>query len=49
MRDKFNLACEKCKSRNYTVSRNKKVSTTKIHLNKFCNKCRVHTLHKEAK
>ncbi len=49
MRDIYGLACQKCKSRNYTVTRNKKISQEKIELKKFCKKCRAHTDHKEVK
>jgi large subunit ribosomal protein L33 len=49
MRDQIVLACEKCKRKNYRGSRNKKLSTEKLTLNKFCPACRSHTLHKEGK
>ncbi|HBL98420.1 TPA: 50S ribosomal protein L33 [Candidatus Dependentiae bacterium] len=43
------LACEKCRSRNYTqvVTRKRKVGDLK--LNKHCSSCREHTAHKETK
>ena len=43
------LVCEECKNSNYTVSKNKKNTTERLELNKFCNKCRANTLHKESK
>ena len=43
------LSCEECKTPNYTVSKNKKNTTERLELNKFCPKCRKNTLHKEAK
>ena len=49
MRDQIVLACEKCKRKNYRASRNKKLSTEKLALNKFCPRCRSHTVHKEGK
>lgn len=43
------LVCEECKNANYTVSKNKKNTTDRLELNKFCNKCRKTTKHKEKK
>ena len=43
------LACEECGRRNYTTTRNKKVSKTKLSLNKYCRFDRKHTTHKETK
>ncbi|MCK4667864.1 50S ribosomal protein L33 [Candidatus Dependentiae bacterium] len=43
------LACEICKLRNYSTTRNKKTNKEKISLKKYCKKCRKHTLHKETK
>jgi ribosomal protein L33 len=46
------LACEVCKSRNYTQrinTKNRKIGSLLLH--KFCQykTCRTHRLHKEAK
>jgi large subunit ribosomal protein L33 len=49
MNDKVILTCTVCLSRNYTTSRNKKTSTQRLELKKFCKKCNEHTLHKETK
>jgi len=49
MRDIITLACSDCKRRNYTTTRNKKKSTDKMEVKKYCPFCRVHTLHKESK
>jgi large subunit ribosomal protein L33 len=49
MRDLISLQCEQCKRRNYTSSKNKKISTEKLALRKFCPSCRTHTVHKESK
>jgi large subunit ribosomal protein L33 len=49
MRDLISLVCEGCKSKNYTSSKNKKRTTDKLALRKFCPTCRGHTLHKEGK
>ena len=49
MRDLISLQCDQCKRRNYTGSRNKKRTTEKLSVKKFCPFCRVHTVHKEGK
>jgi len=49
MRDLISLQCDQCKRRNYTSTRNKKRTTEKLALRKFCPFCRTHTIHKEAK
>mgnify|MGYP003299886440 CR=1 FL=1 len=43
------LVCEECKTPNYNLSKNKKNTTERLELNKFCPNCRKNTLHKEAK
>ena len=43
------LACSKCKRINYWSSKNKKLVTKKIELNKYCKWCKKNTKHKEAK
>jgi len=49
MRDIILLACGECKRRNYSTTKNKKKTPAKLELKKYCNSCRVHTLHKETK
>jgi large subunit ribosomal protein L33 len=49
MRDLIGLACDGCKRRNYTTSKNKKRQTEKFAIKKFCPSCREHTTHKETK
>ena len=49
MRDLITLVCDGCKRKNYTSSKNKKKTTDKLSLKKFCPACRSHTLHKEGK
>ena len=49
MRDLVTLACSKCKRRNYTTTKNRKTSTEKLELKKFCRYDRRHTVHREAK
>ena len=49
MRLGITLECIKCKNRNYRTTKNKKQSTNRIELKKYCNICKIHTLHKETK
>ena len=43
------LVCSECKNVNYTTSKNKKNTTEKLELNKFCDTCKKVTVHKERK
>ena len=43
------LACTECKERTYTTSKNRKNDTQRLELNKYCPRCRVHRVHREAK
>jgi large subunit ribosomal protein L33 len=49
MRDLIALACDSCKRRNYTTSKNKKKQPDKLSIKKFCPACRSHTAHRETK
>ncbi|MDD5687196.1 MAG: 50S ribosomal protein L33 [Elusimicrobia bacterium] len=49
MREIIILACPKCKNKNYTSRKNKKTTTEKIEMKKYCKFCKAHTLHKETK
>ena len=49
MRDIVTLACNGCKRRNYSTTKNKKKTTERLELKKFCPSCRSHTGHKETK
>ncbi len=49
MRDVVILACDQCKRRNYTTTKNKRTTQGKLQFKKYCCSCRVHTLHKEVK
>jgi len=48
-RIKVTLRCSECKQRNYNTFKNKKNTTEKLELNKYCPFCRKHTLHQETK
>ena len=43
------LACTECKERNYTSEKNRKNDSRRIELNKFCRRCRKHTMHRETR
>ena len=49
MQENISLACSVCKRRNYTSTKNKKTTTEKLELAKYCRFCRKHTSHKEKK
>jgi len=49
MRDLISFQCEQCRRRNYTTTKNKKTTTDKLSMRKFCAHCRTHTVHKESK
>ncbi|MGM0396934.1 MAG: 50S ribosomal protein L33 [Bacillota bacterium] len=49
MRDRVTLACTECKQRNYVTKKNKKNTTERIELKKYCKFCKAHTTHKETK
>ena len=49
MRDLVILACEKCKRRNYTTKKNKRLHPDRVEYKKYCRFCRKHTLHAERK
>lgn len=48
-RELITLACTECKRRNYTSTKNKKLSTERIELKKYCSSERKHTVHREIK
>ena len=45
----IHLACTECKDRSYSTTKNKKKTTERLELSKFCPWCRKHTAHKETK
>ncbi len=49
IRTVITLACTECKEHNYTTQKNRRNDSSRIELNKFCPRCRQHTLHREAK
>ncbi len=49
MRENVTLQCGECKRRNYVTTKNRKTTTGKLELRKYCRFCRKHTPHKETK
>ena len=49
MRDQIILACNDCKRRNYTSTKNKRKHPDRVEYKKFCRFCRIHTAHKETR
>ena len=49
MRINILLACLDCKRRNYATEKNKKNSTGRIEMKKFCPFCGGHRMHRETK
>lgn len=49
MKEKIILVCSECLSRNYTMTKNKRLNVKRLELNKYCKRCEKHTLHKETK
>ncbi len=48
-RDLAILACAECKRRNYTTTRNKRTTTNRLEIKKYCPADRKRTLHREVK
>ncbi len=48
-REIITFQCTECKDRNYTNTKNKKTTTERLELKKFCPKCRKHQPHREIK
>lgn len=49
MRVGITLECTECKRRNYQSNKNKKNTTARLEIKKYCPFCKTHTLHKETK
>jgi large subunit ribosomal protein L33 len=48
-REIITFQSQECKDRNYTNMKNKKTTTERIEMKKFCPKCRKHQPHREIK
>ena len=49
MREIITLACTQCKRRNYSTNKNRRNTTERLELKKYCKFCQTHTVHKETK
>jgi len=49
MREILTMACGECKRRNYSTRKNKRNTTERLELSKYCPRCRKHTPHRETK
>jgi len=43
------LACNDCKERSYVTEKNRRNDPNRLEFNKYCPRCRKHTLHRETK
>lgn len=43
------LGCVDCRERTYNSSKNRRNDPERLELNKFCPRCRAHTLHREVR
>ena len=48
-RERITLKCTVCGEQNYRTEKNKRNTTERLELNKFCPKCQKTTEHKETK
>jgi large subunit ribosomal protein L33 len=49
MRVNIQLACTECKRRNYATEKNKKNTTGRLEVSKYCPFDKKHTVHRETK
>ncbi|MDG5788133.1 50S ribosomal protein L33 [Evansella sp. AB-P1] len=49
MSQKVTIACDQCKSRNYSTNKTEQNRTTRIAIKKYCKACGKHTMHLETK
>ncbi|KUK46079.1 MAG: 50S ribosomal protein L33 [Anaerolinea thermophila] len=43
------LECTECKERNYTTEKNRRNDPGRMELEKYCKRCKKHTMHRETK
>jgi large subunit ribosomal protein L33 len=48
-RELVTLACTDCKRRNYTTTKNKRLTPDRMELKKYCRFEKKHTIHKETR
>ncbi|MCD4702588.1 MAG: 50S ribosomal protein L33 [Candidatus Aegiribacteria sp.] len=49
MRVIITLACQECRQRNYSTTKNRRTNTGRMEMKKYCRFCNKHTLHRETK
>ncbi len=49
VRVQITLACEECKRRNYSMTKDKKAHPDRMETKKYCKFCKAHTPHKETR
>ena len=48
-REHITLACTECRSRTYHTQKNKRNTTDRVELRKYCPRCRAHQPHRETR
>ena len=43
------MACTECRSRNYHTMKNRRNDPDRLELRKFCPRCRIQRVHREAR
>jgi large subunit ribosomal protein L33 len=43
------MACTECRSRNYHTTKNRRNDPDRLELRKFCPRCRIQRVHREAR
>lgn len=43
------MECTNCKRRNYMTTKNRRTTTARLELKKYCRWCKGHTLHRETR
>jgi large subunit ribosomal protein L33 len=49
VRHPITLACTECSERSYSTSKNRRNTSDRLEIKKYCPRCRKHTTHKEAR
>ncbi len=48
-RELVTMACTECKHRNYTTTKNKRTTSGRLEMKKYCRFDKRHTVHRETK
>lgn len=49
MRVNATMECTTCKRRNYMTTKNRRTTTARLELKKYCRWCKGHILHRETR